>query len=278
MAKKDALLIPLLSRILDVPEAALHDDRNLMHYGMDSIRTMRAATWLRREGVAVTFSDFIDKRTVKEWRQVISAAEAYRAVTDADAQPCDTPGFELATMQHAFWIGRNERQQLGGVSAHFYAELDGKALDPERLASALNRLIQRHDMLRLRIDQDARQHIAPDSPCQLQINELRELSAEQCHGRLAALRQRYTHQQLNIPNGETLMLALSLLPTGDSRLHIDLNMIAGDATSLRLLLRELAQGYHQPDCALPPLWSSYRDYQQRWQEKHQLRREQDRAW
>lgn len=278
MAKKDALLIPLLSRILDVPEAALHDDRNLMHDGMDSMRTMRAATWLRREGVAVTFSDFIDKRTVREWRQVISAAGEYRAVDDVDAPRCNTPGFELATMQHAFWIGRNERQQLGGVSAHFYAELEGKALDPERLANALNRLIQRHDMLRLRIDQDSRLHIAPDSPCKLQINDLRELSAEQCHARLAVLRQCYTHQQLDIANGETLMLALSLLPTGDSRLHIDLDMIAGDAASLRILLRELAQGYRQPDYALPPLRSRYLDYRPRWQEKHQHRREQDRAW
>lgn len=278
MAKNDALLIPLLSRILDVPEAALHDDSNLMHHGMDSMRTMRAATGLLREGVAVTFSDFIDKRTVKAWCQVISAAGELGAVADVDAQRCDTSGFELATMQHAFWIGRNARQQLGGVSAHFYAELGGKTLDPKRLASALNRLIQRHDMLRLRIDEDARLHIAPDSPCKLQINDLRELSAELCHARLAALRQRYSHQQLDIANGETLMLALSQLPTGDSRLHIDLDMIAGDAASLRILLRELAYAYRQPDYALPPLRLSYRDYQQRWHEKHQHRREQDRSW
>ncbi|MGL9734275.1 MAG: hypothetical protein ACR5LD_08410 [Symbiopectobacterium sp.] len=42
---------------------------------------------------------------------------------------------------------------------------------------------------------------------------------------------------------------------------------------MRILLRELALGYRQPDYALPPLRSSYRDYQQRSQKKHQHRRE-----
>lgn len=278
MAKKDALLIPLLSRILDVPEATLHDDKNLIHHGMDSMRTMRAATWLRRSGIAVTFSDFINKRTVKEWRQVVSAAAEHSAIADGSAELLDETSFELATMQHAFWIGRNERQQFGGVSAHFYAELDGKCLDEERLANALLRLVKRHSMLRLRIGEDSRLRIAPDSPCKLQINDLRELSDAQCHSRLMALRQRYSHQQLDIACGETLMMALSLLPTGLSRLHIDLDMIAGDAASLRILLRELAQCYHQPDCVLPPITSSYGGYQQRLREQYRDRREQDRQW
>lgn len=278
MVKKDEQLIPLLSQILDVPAETLHDDSDLMHFGLDSMRIMRVATQLRRAGIGVTFADLIGKRSLREWRQVVAAAgqHATPGAPEGDAPP-DAP-FELATMQHAFWVGRNEQQQLGGVSAHFYTELEGDALEPARLADALRRLVARHDMLRLRIDDDIRQHVSPDSPCVLSINDLRDLPVEQCAARLSALRQRFTHQQLDIANGETLMLSLSLLPEGRSRLHIDLDMIAGDAASLRVLLRDLALLYQNPDQPLPPLTLSYAQYLRRQRQAGQSRREQDRLW
>lgn len=278
MVKKDELLVPLLSRILDVPVEALHDDSDLMYFGLDSMRTMRAATELRRAGVAVTFADLIDKRILRDWHHVIGAAGQHgeRVTSNAEA-PSEAP-FDLAVMQHAFWVGRNEQQQLGGLSAHFYAELEGDALDPARLAEALRQLMARHPMLRLRIDADAQQSVSPESPCELTINDLRELPAERCITRLTTLRQRYTHQQLDIANGETLMLSLSLLPEGRSRLHIDLDMIAGDATSLRILLRELALLYQHPEHPLPPLTFSYAQYLHQQRCLGEQRREQDRLW
>ena len=40
-------------------------------------------------------------------------------------------------------------------------------------------------------------------------------------------------------------ISLSLLPEGRSRLHVDLDMIAGDAMSFRLLMEDLTAFYHQ---------------------------------
>lgn len=58
------------------------------------------------------------------------------------------------------------------------------------------------------------------------------------------------------------MLSLSHLPGQRSRLYLDLDMIAGDAASLRILLRELASFYNQPDEVLPELTFTYANYQQ----------------
>ena len=72
-------------------------------------------------------------------------------------------------MQHAYWIGRQEGQPLGGVDADFYVELDGGELDPARLDTALKTLVRRHGMLRAVFDEEGRQsyggaHAGLDGP------------------------------------------------------------------------------------------------------------------
>ena len=53
-------------------------------------------------------------------------------------------------------------------------------------------------------------------------------------------------------------ISLSLLPEGRSRLHVDLDMIAGDAMSFRLLMEDLTAFYHRcppvPSHDAPPAY------------------------
>lgn len=278
MNPQDDKLKRLLSQLLTIPEAQLDDDCDLIHQGLDSLRTMRAASQLRRDGIDIRFSDLILKRTVGEWRQAIADSPGLREEPAPVASAVDEGFFDLATMQHAFWIGRQEQQQLGGVSAHFYLELEGKALNPQRLEVAFGQLLQRHPMLRLRIDERGQLHIAPTSDCRLIVHDFSGLKDDSLAAQLEALRQRYTHQTLDIEQGETMMLALSLLPGGRSRLHLDLDMIAGDAASLRILLRELGLFYQDQGALLPPLTFSYPQYRLDNQRQYAQIREQDRQW
>jgi yersiniabactin nonribosomal peptide synthetase len=89
---------------------------------------------------------------------VMTQAPVAEQVIVGEAAP-----FELAAMQQAYWIGRNESQVLGGVSARFYAEFDGAGVDPDRLERAVRMLIRRHGMLRARFTEDGRQQILPES-------------------------------------------------------------------------------------------------------------------
>ena len=52
-------------------------------------------------------------------------------------------------------------------------------------------------------------------------------------------------QLLPLEQGVPCDISLSLLPEGRSRLHVDLDMIAGDAMSFRLLMEDLTAFYHQ---------------------------------
>ncbi|EEG7920414.1 amino acid adenylation domain-containing protein [Salmonella enterica subsp. enterica serovar Newport] len=277
MNSPEALLKSLLTRLLDVPSEQLNDESDLICHGLDSMLTMRVASELRRAGISVRFTELIGKRTLAEWIAIVRAANNI-TVPPAIHVNADEAPFELAAMQHAFWIGRQEQQQLGGVSAHFYAEFDGAELEPECLNQAFKQLIARHPMLRMRINSEGLQHTVTVSDCQLQVNDLIDLSATEVKLQLEKYRQRYTHQRLDIEQGQTIMLALTRLPGQRSRLHLDLDMIAGDAASLRILLRELASLYARPDESLPEINFSYQSYLRQKRENQQSQWQEDRRW
>ncbi|MEX0634856.1 hypothetical protein M8494_35815 [Serratia ureilytica] len=58
-------------------------------------------------------------------------------------------------------------------------------------------------------------------------------------------------QLLPLEQGVPCDISLSLLPEGRSRLHVDLDMIAGDAMSFRLLMEDLTAFYYQCPPAPP---------------------------
>ena len=65
--------------------------------------------------------------------------------------------FPLTELQQAYWLGRDSAMEMGNVATHLYVELDCPALDIERLNDALDRMIERHDMLRAVVGNDGTQ-------------------------------------------------------------------------------------------------------------------------
>src|SRR5262249_40693676 len=64
----------------------------------------------------------------------------------------DAPGprfepFPLTELQHAYLVGRASSFDLGGSSIHLYAEHHATTLDADRLRTALDLLVARHEML-----------------------------------------------------------------------------------------------------------------------------------
>lgn len=158
----------------------------------------------------------------------------------------------LTTMQAAYWVGRQSAPPLGGMAAHLYAEFDGGELDIARLRQAVEALYLRHPLLRLRITDDGRQTIAPPGPRHtLHLDDWRHADETTLAAALAAKRQAKSTQLLPLEQGVPCDISLSLLPAGRSRLHVDLDMIAGDAMSFRLLMEDLTAFYHQCPPPLP---------------------------
>ncbi|MFF5113622.1 amino acid adenylation domain-containing protein [Streptosporangium sp. NPDC000509] len=255
----------VVAQALGIPADEIDQERDLFELGLDSLTVMKLAGQWRRHGVAVTFQDLVQDPVLGSWSALL-AEKARQAPLDIPS-PFLTPDpgheeeapFALATMQHAYWIGRQDGQPLGGVAAHFYVELDGEEVDPVRLDRALRALTERHGMLRARFDDEGRQRYgAPGAG--LVVHDLRELPADEVTDTLETLRERHTHGHLDIAAGEVFRVSLCLLPGGRTRLQLDLDMMAGDALSLRVLLTDLRRLYERPDVSPPALSLDYGRY------------------
>ncbi|HKT04789.1 MAG TPA: condensation domain-containing protein, partial [Rugosimonospora sp.] len=267
-----------IAEALAEPAARIADDADLLHLGLDSIGVMRLAAQWSRRGAPVTFAELAEWRTLAEWWALLSTRLA--AGTPGGAQPepgsgggehrpqsteralvdkDDTAPFDLATMQHAYWVGRADGQPLGGVGAHFYNEFDGTGVAPDRLDAAVRALLRRHGMLRATFGEDGRQRIGPDSPWPgLVVHDLRGLPADEVERRLAELRDTLSHKRLAVERAEVFDVRLSLLPGGRTRVHVHIEMLVADAHSFRVLLADLAALY--AGRSLPDIGYSYPAY------------------
>jgi mycobactin phenyloxazoline synthetase len=235
-------------------------DANLFELGLESIALMQLVGSWRRAGIEVNFAELAENPTLDGWAKLLETRRVDTVSPAEPAEPAAPTGavveeFPLATLQHAYWVGRSPAQRLGGVAAHLYTEFDGTGVDPDRLAGAIERLVARHGMLRAVVTDNGAQRIAQTSGWRgLAVHDLRALPAGERERRLAEIRDTYSHQLLDIEAGEVFATALSLLPGGRTRFHLDVDMVAADAVSYRIMLADLARLHADGDAAqLPPL-------------------------
>jgi amino acid adenylation domain-containing protein len=252
-----------IASVLGMSPEAISDDADLVAMGIDSLQVMQLANGWRRHGVTVKFGELFQEPTVRAWWAVM-ADRVRPAAQPADAAHpalgAEAP-FPLAPMQQAYWIGRQDDQVLGGVSAHFYAEFAGADLDPARFETAVRAVIGRHEMLRARFLADGRQQILEESPWPgLMIHDMRDKPADAVARELDERRDKLSGRWLDAGRGEVFDVQLSLLPGGESRTHINIDMLVCDAQSYQIILGDLAQLYLHPDRTLPAVRYSFARY------------------
>ncbi|HAZ44669.1 MAG TPA: non-ribosomal peptide synthetase [Cyanobacteria bacterium UBA11369] len=169
--------------------------------------------------------------------------------------------FPLTDMQYAFWVGRSGVLELGDVANHGYYEIECNGLDLERLNWALQKLIERHDMLRAVMLLDGQQQILKEVPAyQIEVLDLRGRDEDTVNKELNAIRDRLSHQVLPADQWPLFEFRATRLDAERIRLHVSYDLQVFDAWSLFRLFDEWFQLYQNPDVALPPLEISFRDY------------------
>ncbi|MGL6236529.1 MAG: amino acid adenylation domain-containing protein [Segniliparus sp.] len=245
-----------VARVLGKPVGSLTEDSDLIASGLDSIRMMSLAGSWRKQGFAVGFAELAASPTLERWHEILRAAprlvsrSAPAPEQQAEEAEEEAAAFPLAPMQHAQWAGRDGGQRLGGVAAHLYVEFDGAGLDPYRLAAAVDQLVQRHPMLRAQILPDGTQRVLPSlaKPAFAAV-DLREAGEDEARLRLAEIRAAKSCQRLAVHEGQVidvLLVSLPPLPAAPgarSRLCLDVDMVAADAMSYRVLVADLAALY-----------------------------------
>lgn len=187
---------------------------------------------------------------------------------------------ELTSMQAANWFGRGASVALGGVSAHLYVEFDGHDIDLKRLSKALERLFLAHPMLRLQVNADGMQSIAPSNQSpRLEVDDFTLMHAQDLEERLQRKRSHWSHQKLDLIKGQASRFSVSLLPSNAFRLHVDTDMVAVDPSSLQRLMEDLALLYENNDAYIAPIPSFFDWYDKIQTDPHlKANRDKDRNW
>ncbi|MCG6403359.1 amino acid adenylation domain-containing protein [Vibrio fluvialis] len=152
---------------------------------------------------------------------------------------------EMTTLQAAYWVGRQSTTPRAGDAAHLYIEFEGQGIGETRLAAAVHTLFARHEMLRVTVSENGQWSVSELNEFHaLQVLDWRALDAADCDERLRVMREQKTHQKLALNQGQGAEFVLTRLSDDRFRLHVDVDMIAADAQSFRLMIEALVAAYH----------------------------------
>ncbi|CAO4171856.1 amino acid adenylation domain-containing protein [Methylorubrum populi] len=272
-----------LAEVLRVPAPTIADEADLLHLGLDSILVMEFAhRCTRRLGLDCTLrAIFENARPARLSAHLAGLADAsaeaagtenagaVAGTAQADIIVPDRTGryepFPLTDLQYAYWVGRDPRFVLGGVSCHAYLESEiAEGFSLARLEAAWNALIARHDALRLVIEPDGRQRILAEvPPYRIAAADLSAAPETEVTAHLAGWREALSHHVLDAGTWPLFELRATHLPGGRTRLHISIDMLINDVTSSQVLWEELGRVYAAGSveaAGLNPFAISFRDY------------------
>lgn len=243
---------------------SIDSDANLMDMGINSITLMKLAAFLRRNKVKVNFGQLIKNPTMSNWRKLIE--ETIKKAEEKDEKKAEAKDkslageidgkenivsedddkteitFDLTDVQYAYWAGRQDDQELGGVGCHAYFEFDGQGNDQDRLKKAWYEVQDAHPMLRAIFTEDGKQKIiANPSYIEPVFHDLRDLSTEESEDRLKEIRERLSHEKLKVEMGQNAHLEVAFFKDNKRRIFLDVDLLVADVASVHLLIMDLTK-------------------------------------
>ncbi|MFI7450212.1 amino acid adenylation domain-containing protein [Nonomuraea sp. NPDC049714] len=269
-------VLACLADVLELRPSDLDPDTPLTALGLESFTAVRLRRRLLEEaGLDLQLTAFLGTATA---RTVAAGIEP--DATDVLDEPAGQP-FPLTPIQTAYLVGRDPAFPLGGVATFYYYEYDRSAQDLDRLESAWNRLVRRHPMLRMVVDENAQQRVLDQVPDYvIARTDLRGESPGRVEEALDALRAECSHQVLPADRWPLFDLRAALLPDGRTRLFVGVDVLALDLMSWMRLMREWGTLVADPGAELPAPPLSFADLVRRRLEDpaERRRRELDAAY
>ncbi|NEO98571.1 MAG: amino acid adenylation domain-containing protein, partial [Symploca sp. SIO2E9] len=258
----------ILASVLKLKRVGVHD--NFFELGGHSLLATQVISRLQ-ESFKVQFplSYLLKSPSVAELSKIISQyCQTESEQASFVALPTIVPALEqrhqpfpLTDIQQAYWLGRDQAFELSNIAAHGYIELESNNLNLEKLNLAWQKLIERHDMLRVIILPDGRQQVLETvPPYQIEVLDLRGQLPEVVNAKLESIRDRMSHEVLPADRWPLFEIRASRLDPQRTRLHLSFDALIADAWSMFVLGREWSQLYDNSECLLPPLELSFRDY------------------
>ncbi|MEV1293170.1 amino acid adenylation domain-containing protein [Pseudonocardia sp. NPDC049635] len=169
--------------------------------------------------------------------------------------------FPLTEIQAAYLVGRGTGYPWGGTACHAYVELEAPAdLDPDRLGAAWRTLVARHDMLRAVVHPDGYQQVLAEVVVEDPVLvDLRDADHDRVATALERTRGELDHRRAEPDRWPLCLLRVTRCPDR-TVLHLSVDLLVVDFTSLTRVLDELHREYTAPGSSGPAPEFTFRDY------------------
>lgn len=172
--------------------------------------------------------------------------------------------FPLTPIQKLYWVGHSGLYDLSGCGTNAYFELHFPGVGAgfvRRLDQALQRLIERHPMLRAVALPDGSQRILPEvPPYRTPVRDLRGLDENAAEAEITVVRERLRYEPGDTMRWPLFDVLVHLLDGGRLQLHLRFEPFIFDGSSRNILFDELFRLLADPGAELPPLSYSYPQY------------------
>ena len=167
--------------------------------------------------------------------------------------------FPLTNIQNSYVVGRNRAYNLGNVTCHGYIEITyEEELDHKKLEEAWNKVIFKHDMLRVIVYPEGYQKVQAYVPyVNIPYYDLRACDDITLLKEEEFIRSIYAEKQYELGTWPLCDIVLSVR-NGKSVIHFSLDMLITDFMSANLILDDLDRYYHGEPVE-PVVATLYRD-------------------
>ncbi|WP_405806434.1 amino acid adenylation domain-containing protein [Streptomyces sp. NBC_00210] len=256
-------LCEVFAVVLGLPEVSIDD--NFFDLGGDSIRSIEVVARARRAGLSVTAADVFTYKSVAALAAAVGEAEAVPTVGTDDGVGVMAPTPVMLRMLE-------EGGPIDGFNQSVVLTTPA-TLDQARLTAALQRVIDHHDALRLRLIGDGPANwrlltgapgSVPAGPLLTRIDASHRAYEDEVLLRQAVAAQSTAARDRLAPREAVNLQAVWLDrgPERPGRLVLMLHHLVVDGVSWRILLPDLLSAYETPGTALDAVGTSFRHWSQ----------------
>jgi aryl carrier-like protein len=257
--KIEQKLVQAWEKVMEIERIGIHD--HFFALGGESIKALQIINLLGKDHLKVSTRDIFKYPTIAQLSSCVEVEQKEESLDKIPIRVKDlSKPFSLTEVQTAYMLGRNSQFELSGISPQTYFEYETK-LDINRLSQSLQKVIQRHSMLRAVILPEGKQQILQDVPdYQIEIENLIGLDEGKQNVRLQEERSRMTNHVFPLGQWPLFELKAFLLKEDTYLLCFRYDALLMDGASMNIIGHDLLHYYHKPDQRLESLSFDFQDY------------------